>query len=36
VVAHDPAAMHETERRIGDRIEYAETNYDASTAPTRS
>jgi UDPglucose 6-dehydrogenase len=29
VVAHDPAAMHETERRIGDRIEYAETNYDA-------
>ena len=29
VIAHDPAAMHETERRIGDRIEYAETNYDA-------
>ena len=29
VVAHDPVAMHETKRRIGDRIEYAETNYDA-------
>ena len=29
VVGHDPAAMHETQRRIGDRIEYAETNYDA-------
>jgi UDPglucose 6-dehydrogenase len=31
VVAHDPAAMHETERRLGDRIEYAKTNYDAVT-----
>jgi UDPglucose 6-dehydrogenase len=30
VVAHDPAAMHETERRIGARIEYARTNYDAA------
>jgi UDPglucose 6-dehydrogenase len=29
VVAHDPAAMHETERRIGNKIEYAETNYEA-------
>ena len=29
VVGHDPAAMHETQRRIGDRIEYADTNYDA-------
>jgi len=29
VVAHDPVAMHETKRRIGDRIQYAETNYDA-------
>ena len=29
VVAHDPAAMHETERRLGKRIEYAKTNYDA-------
>jgi UDPglucose 6-dehydrogenase len=29
VVAHDPVAMHETKRRIGDRIEYAETSYDA-------
>jgi UDPglucose 6-dehydrogenase len=31
VVAHDPVAMHETRRRIGDRIEYAETSYDALT-----
>jgi UDPglucose 6-dehydrogenase len=30
VVAHDPAAMHETERRLGDRIAYAKTNYDAA------
>jgi UDPglucose 6-dehydrogenase len=29
VVAHDPVAMHETERRIGKRITYAETSYDA-------
>jgi UDPglucose 6-dehydrogenase len=29
VSAHDPAAMHETERRIGKKISYAETNYDA-------
>ena len=29
VVAHDPAAMHETERRLGDRIAYAKTSYDA-------
>ena len=29
VVAHDPVAMHETKRRIGDRIQYAETSYDA-------
>src|SRR5215208_2979313 len=29
VVAHDPVAMHETQRRIGDRIAYADTNYDA-------
>ena len=31
VVAHDPAAMHEAKRRIGDRIEYADQNYDALT-----
>ena len=31
VVAHDPAAMHETERRLGDRIAYAKTSYDAIT-----
>jgi UDPglucose 6-dehydrogenase len=31
VVAHDPVAMHETQRRIGDRISYAETSYDALT-----
>jgi len=29
VVAHDPVAMHETERRLGDRIRYAESNYEA-------
>ena len=29
VVAHDPVAMHETERRIGKSIAYAESNYDA-------
>src|SRR5678815_4152231 len=27
VVAHDPVAMHEAQRRIGDRIEYADSNY---------
>jgi len=29
VVAHDPAALDEARRRLGDRIEYVETNYDA-------
>ena len=29
VTAHDPAAMHEAQRRIGDRIRYASSNYDA-------
>jgi UDPglucose 6-dehydrogenase len=29
VVAHDPAAMHEAKRRLGDRIEFAEHSYDA-------
>jgi UDPglucose 6-dehydrogenase len=29
VVAHDPVAMHEAQRRIGDRIAYAETSYGA-------
>ena len=29
VVAHDPVAMHETKRRLGDRIGYASTSYDA-------
>ncbi|MDB4885229.1 MAG: nucleotide sugar dehydrogenase [Gemmatimonadetes bacterium] len=29
VVAHDPVAMHETQRRVGDRIRYAESNYAA-------
>jgi UDPglucose 6-dehydrogenase len=29
IVAHDPAAMGEAQRRLGDRIEYAENNYDA-------
>ena len=29
VTAHDPAAMHEAQRRIGERIRYASSNYDA-------
>ena len=29
VVAHDPEAMKEAQRRLGDRIEYATTSYDA-------
>ena len=29
VVAHDPAALEEARRRLGDRIEYVESNYDA-------
>jgi UDPglucose 6-dehydrogenase len=29
VTAHDPAAMPEAQRRIGDAIRYAESNYDA-------
>jgi UDPglucose 6-dehydrogenase len=31
VVAHDPVAMPEAQRRLGDRVEYAPTNYDALT-----
>ena len=31
VTAHDPAAMDEAKRRLGDRITFAETNYDALT-----
>jgi UDPglucose 6-dehydrogenase len=29
VVAHDPAAMHEASRRLGDRVAFAKTSYDA-------
>ena len=29
VTAHDPAALHEAKRRIGDRIRFAESNYEA-------
>jgi UDPglucose 6-dehydrogenase len=29
VVAHDPAAMDEARRRLGDRVTFAETNYEA-------
>jgi UDPglucose 6-dehydrogenase len=28
VVAHDPVAMHEARRRLGDRVSYGTTNYD--------
>jgi UDPglucose 6-dehydrogenase len=31
VTAHDPAALHEARRRVGDRIAYADSNYDALT-----
>jgi UDPglucose 6-dehydrogenase len=31
VIAHDPAAMHETERRIGNRISYAKSAHEAAT-----
>jgi UDPglucose 6-dehydrogenase len=31
VTAHDPAAMEEARRRLGDRIAFANTNYDALT-----
>jgi len=30
VIAHDPAAMHETQRRLGDRIAYADSGYAAA------
>ncbi len=29
VVAHDPVAMHEAKRRLGETVTYAATNYDA-------
>jgi UDPglucose 6-dehydrogenase len=29
VVAHDPVAMPEARRRLGDRVSYADSNYDA-------
>jgi UDPglucose 6-dehydrogenase len=29
VTAHDPAAMHEAERRLGDKVTFVDTNYDA-------
>ena len=29
VVAHDPVAMHEARRRLGDAVQFADTNYDA-------
>jgi UDPglucose 6-dehydrogenase len=32
VVAHDPVAMHEAQRRIGDRVAYAESSYGALPA----
>ena len=28
-MAHDPAAMDEARRRLGDRVRYATTNYEA-------
>jgi UDPglucose 6-dehydrogenase len=32
ITAHDPAALNEAKRRLGDRIGLAESNYDALTA----
>jgi UDPglucose 6-dehydrogenase len=32
ITAHDPAALNEAKRRLGDRIGFAESNYDALTA----
>ena len=29
VCAHDPASMPEARHKLGDRVAYAETNYDA-------
>ena len=29
VCAHDPAAMHEARRRLGDRVSFADSNYEA-------
>jgi len=29
VTAHDPAALHEAKRRLGERVRFAESNYDA-------
>jgi UDPglucose 6-dehydrogenase len=34
VVAHDPVAMNEARRRLGDRVTYAATNYDALDGAT--
>ena len=31
VVAHDPVAMDEARRHLGDQIEYVDSNYDALT-----
>jgi UDPglucose 6-dehydrogenase len=31
ITAHDPAALHEARRRVGERIRYADSNYDALT-----
>jgi UDPglucose 6-dehydrogenase len=31
VAAHDPAAMHEAQRRLGDRIAFTKTSYEAAT-----
>jgi len=29
ITAHDPAALHEAKRRLGDRVGFADSNYDA-------
>jgi UDPglucose 6-dehydrogenase len=31
VCAHDPASMNEARHKLGDRITYAETNYDGTS-----
>jgi len=31
ITAHDPAALHEAKRRLGSRVRFADSNYEALT-----